>query len=123
MYKSLLEHFAGEKEAVARAKLASVLGQLARQQGLEPTAVLEDLATLLRAETSHAVLAALLDALHHVGLQSAGDKRVQHKATQLARQVGCTYACVVIFALVQSNLVTSNSQRDTYHLYIGDNLI
>ncbi|KAH9369715.1 hypothetical protein HPB48_007682 [Haemaphysalis longicornis] len=77
VYKSLLEHFAGEKEAVARAKLASVLGQLARQQGLEPTAVLEDLATLLRAETSHAVLAALLDALHHVGLQSAGDKRVQ----------------------------------------------
>lgn len=87
VYKSLLEHFAGEKEAVARAKLASVLGQLARQQGLEPTAVLEDLATLLRAETSHAVLAALLDALHHVGLQSAGDKRVQHKATQLARQM------------------------------------
>ncbi|KAL1427781.1 hypothetical protein MTO96_003125 [Rhipicephalus appendiculatus] len=62
VYKSLLEHFSNEKETTARAKLSSVL------------------------ETSHAVLAALVDSLHCVGLHAPSDKRVQHKASQLARQ-------------------------------------
>ncbi|XP_077516284.1 integrator complex subunit 4 [Amblyomma americanum] len=86
VYRSLLEHFPSEREAVARAKLASVLGQLASSQGLDPAVTLEDLATLLKAETSHAVLASLVDALHCVGRLPAGDKRIQLRATQLARQ-------------------------------------
>ncbi|XP_075535942.1 integrator complex subunit 4 [Dermacentor variabilis] len=87
VYKYLLEHFSNEKETTARAKLSSVLGQLVCRQGApEPAAALEDLAALLRTETSHAVLAALVDSLHCVGLQASSDKRVQHKASQLARQ-------------------------------------
>lgn len=86
VYKSLLEHFHSEKETMARAKLVAVVGQMVRKSGLDPGLVLDDLVTLLKNETSHMVLASLVDALHLVGLQSPSDKRIQQKVVQLARQ-------------------------------------
>ncbi|XP_042149002.1 integrator complex subunit 4-like [Ixodes scapularis] len=86
VYRCLLERFPAEKESTARAKLAAVAGQLVRGGALDPGLALDDLAALLRSETSHGVLAALVDALHAVGLQAPGDRRLRHRAVQLARQ-------------------------------------
>ncbi|EEC20489.1 integrator complex subunit, putative [Ixodes scapularis] len=88
VYRCLLERFPAEKESTVRAKLAAVAGQLVRGGALDPGLALDDLAALLRSETSHGVLAALVDALHAVGLQTPGDRRLRHRAVQLARQ-GC----------------------------------
>ncbi|XP_029845486.2 integrator complex subunit 4 [Ixodes scapularis] len=86
VYRCLLERFPAEKESTVRAKLAAVAGQLVRGAALDPGLALDDLAALLRSETSHGVLAALVDALHAVGLQTPGDRRLRHRAVQLARQ-------------------------------------
>lgn len=90
VYKSLLEHFHSEKETVARAKLIAVIGQMVQKSGMDPGVVLDDIVVLLKNETSHVVLASLVDALHLVGLQAPSDKRIQQKAVQIAKQVGCS---------------------------------
>lgn len=86
VYRSLLEHFHREKETMTRAKLISVISQMVRSSGLDAGAVLDDIVTFLKTETSHVVLAALVDALHSVGLQSANDRRIQQKVIHLAKQ-------------------------------------
>ncbi|XP_076344076.1 integrator complex subunit 4 [Tachypleus tridentatus] len=85
IYKILVDHCQKEREPSVRAKVISVIRQLLQSRAIQPQTILDDLSPLLKAETSHTVIAQYVDCLHTVGSNPQTGEKLQQKVLQLIK--------------------------------------
>ncbi|KFM77518.1 Integrator complex subunit 4, partial [Stegodyphus mimosarum] len=78
LYNTLLDHFQKEREPAVRVKLVNILSQMVQGNLIEASTLFEDLQPLLKAETSHKVIAVFLATFHRIKNIDKDDKLHLH---------------------------------------------
>lgn len=118
VYRVLLEHLHKERESAIRVKIVSILRQLVDRKLIESTCFLDDIVPIIKSETSHKVLAHLIETFHALGKVGYNELRMQQKILHITKQylTDKTHSVVSACLKVISDFTPVDVQSETNSL-------